>query len=115
MEAYDAPHILSIPPHAFAESGFLSSVTNTVFATWIFVVIVVVFASILYRARDHKTGFVHTTGFLIVKHLKAFFEPLLGHRLPLNKSLWFVGGVFIYIFGANLYSLLLDWMLAFLP
>jgi F-type H+-transporting ATPase subunit a len=47
--------------------------------------------------------------------MKAFFEPLLGHNLPLNKSLWFVGGVFIYIFGANLYSLFLDWILAFLP
>jgi len=115
MSAQNAPHILSIPPHAFAESGLLSSVTNTVLSTWIFVVIVAICATILFLARKRKSGFIHTTGFLIVKHMKAFFEPLLGHNLPLNKSLWFVGGVFIYIFGANLYSLFLDWILAFLP
>ena len=115
MSAQNAPHILSIPPHAFAETGFLSSVTNTVLSTWIFVLIVAVCASILFFARKRKSGFIHTTGFLIVKHMKAFFEPLLGHNLPLDKSLWFVGGVFIYIFGANLYSLFLDWILAFLP
>ena len=50
-----------------------------------------------------------------MKHLKAFFEPLLGHNLPIEKTLWFVGGVFIYILGSNLYSLLLDWLLAFSP
>ncbi len=115
MEAHNAPHILSIPPHAFAESGLLSYVTNTVLSTWIFVVIVAICATILFLARRRKSGFIHTTGFLIVKHMKAFFEPLLGHNLPLGKSLWFVGGVFIYIFGANLYSLFLDWILAFLP
>ncbi len=54
MEAHDAPHILSIPPHAFAESGFLSAVTNTVFSTWIFVVIVAVCATILFSARQSK-------------------------------------------------------------
>jgi len=91
MSAQNAPHILSIPPHAFAETGFLSSVTNTVLSTWIFVLIVAVCASILFFARKRKGGFIHTTGFLIVKHMKAFFEPLLGHNLPLNKSLWFVG------------------------
>jgi F0F1-type ATP synthase membrane subunit a len=115
MEAHAWPHILSIPPHAFAETGLLSYVTNTVFSTWIFILIVAVCASILFSAHQHKWGFVRTTGFLIVKYLKAFFEPLLGHNLPLNKTLWFVGGVFIYIFGANLYSLFLDWILAFLP
>lgn len=115
MAANNAPHILSIPPHAFAESGFLSSVTNTVFSTWIFVVIVTIIALVFFAARKKKSGLIHTTGYLIVKNMKAFFEPLLGHNLPLEKSLWFVGGVFIYIFGANLYSLFLDWMLAFLP
>ena len=54
MEAHNAPHILSIPPHAFAESGFLSAVTNTVFSTWIFVVIVAVCAVILFAARRSK-------------------------------------------------------------
>lgn len=50
-----------------------------------------------------------------MKHLKSFFEPLLGHHLPASKTLWFVGGIFLYILGANLYSLLLDWFLAFAP
>ena len=54
MEAHNAPHILSIPPHAFAESGLLSSVTNTVLSTWIFVVIVAVCAAILFSARKNK-------------------------------------------------------------
>ena len=115
MEAHDTPHILSVPPHAFAESGYLSYVTNTVVSTWIFIVIVAVLSGILYVAAQRKSGFFRTTGFLIVKHLKAFFEPLLGHKLPLEKTLWFVGGVFLYILGANLYSLSLDWILAFSP
>ena len=50
-----------------------------------------------------------------MKHLKSFFEPLLGHHLSLSKTLWFVGGIFLYILGANLYSLLMDWFLAFAP
>lgn len=115
MEAHDAPHILSVPPHAFAENGYLSYVTNTVFSTWIFIVIVAVLSGMLYFASKRKSGFLRTTGFLIVKNIKAFFEPLLGHNLPLEKTLWFVGGVFLYILGANLYSLLLDWFLAFAP
>jgi F0F1-type ATP synthase membrane subunit a len=76
---------------------------------------VIIVATILRLAVSKKSGFVYTTGFLIVKHLKAFFEPILGHNLPLSKTLWFVGGIFIYIFGANLYSLGLDWILAFSP
>ncbi len=115
MEAHDAPHILSVPPHSFAESGFLSAVTNTVLSTWIFIVIVAILSGILFFAAQRKSGFLHTTGYLIVKYLKAFFEPLLGQNLPLSKTLWFVGGVFLYILGANLYSLLLDWFLAFAP
>jgi len=115
MEAHDAPHILSLPPHAFAETGYLSYVTNTVFSTWIFILIVAVLSGMLYFASKRKSGFLRTTGFLIVKNLKAFFEPLLGHNLPLEKTLWFVGGVFLYILGANLYSLSLDWLLAFSP
>ncbi len=115
MEAHDAPHILSVPPHAFAETGYLSFVTNTVLSTWIFIVIVVLLSGMLYFASKHKSGFLRTTGFLIVKNLKAFFEPLLGHNLPINKVLWFVGGTFLYILGANLYSLSLDWLLAFSP
>lgn len=90
MEELDAPHILSVPPHAFAESGYLSYVTNTVFSTWIFIVIVAVLAGILYVASRGKPGFFRTTGYLIVKHLKAFFEPILGHNLPIEKTLWFV-------------------------
>lgn len=115
MEPHDAPHILSVPPHAFAESGFLSYVTNTVLSTWIFIVLVAVLSGMLYFAARGKSGFLRSTGYLIVKHLKAFFEPLLGHNLPLEKTLWFVGGIFLYILGANLYSLLLDWFLAFAP
>lgn len=113
--AWTGPHILDIPPHAFAESGFLASVTNTVFSTWIFIWVVILLVLPLYLVSRKKSGFLHTTWFLIVKHLKAFFEPLLGHHLPMSKTLWFVGGVFLYILGANLYSLFLDWILAFLP
>lgn len=58
---------------------------------------------------------MRTTGLLIVKHLKLFLEPILGHNLPISKTLWFVGGIFLYILGANLYSLFLDWFLAFAP
>lgn len=54
MEEHNAPHILSIPPHAFAENGFLSAVTNTVFSTWIFVFIVAACAAILFAARKSK-------------------------------------------------------------
>lgn len=73
-------------------------VTNTVFSTWIFVGIVIILATILRIALVNKKGFVYTTGFLLVRQLKVFFEPLLGHHLPLSKTLWFVGGVFLYIF-----------------
>lgn len=114
MSSIDAPEILSVPPHAFAESGILSYVTNTVLSTWIFILVVAILSGLLFAARG-KAGFLRTTGYLIVKHLKAFFEPILGHNLPLEKTLWFVGGVFLYILGANLYSLLLDWFLAFAP
>jgi len=109
------PHVLDLAPHTFGTEGFLSYVTNTVFSTWIFLGIVIILATILRLAVSKKLGFVYTTGFLIVKHLKAFFEPLLGHTLPLSKTLWFVGGIFLYILGANLYSLGLDWILAFSP
>jgi hypothetical protein len=50
MEANNAPHILSVPPHALAESGIWSYVTNTVLSTWIFIVIIVVCGVLLYIA-----------------------------------------------------------------
>lgn len=109
------PHVLDLAPHSFGTEGFWSYVTNTVFSTWIFLGIVIILATLLRLAVSKKSGFVYTTGFLIVKHLKAFFGPLLGHNLPLSKTLWFVGGIFLYILGANLYSLGLDWILAFSP
>ncbi len=109
------PHILSVSPHSFAENGFLSYITNTVLSTWIFIGLVIILGIFLKIASKKEDGFVRTTGFLIVKHLKSFFEPLLGHHLPVSKTLWFVGGIFLYILGANLYSLLMDWFLAFAP
>jgi len=110
------PHVLNLAPHAaFGTEGFLSSVTNTVLSTWIFVGIVIILGIILRFAVSKKEWFVYTTGFLIVKQLKFFFGPLLWHNLPLSKTLWFVGGTFLYILGANLYSLWLDWILAFSP
>ncbi|MFA6080360.1 MAG: F0F1 ATP synthase subunit A [Candidatus Gracilibacteria bacterium] len=115
MESTSGPHILSVAPHQFAESGLLSYISNTVLSTWIFIGILIILGVFLNVAAKKESGFVRTTGFLIVKHLKSFFKPLLGHNLPPSKTLWFVGGIFLYILGANLYSLLLDWFLAFAP
>ena len=114
MEAHNAPHILSVPPHALAESGIWSYVTNTVVSTWIFVLIVAVCGVFLHCF----TRQIRFCSYNWISHCEAFegiFEPLLGHNLPIHKTLWFVGGVFIYILGSNLYSLLLDWLLAFSP
>lgn len=115
MEAHDAPHILSVPPHSFAENWLGLSITNTVISTWIFIIIVIICWVLLRQASKKDGGFIRTTGYIIVKKLKAFFEPMLGHNLPTRKTLWFVGGIFLYILWANLYSLLLDWILAFSP
>lgn len=109
------PHILDLTPHALGSEGFLGSVTNTVFSTWIFVIIVVILSLFIGSSAKKEDGFLRTTGYLIVKKMKEFFGPLLGHHLPLNKTLWFVGGIFLYILGANLYSLWLDWILSFAP
>lgn len=115
MESTSWPHILSVAPHQFAESGYLSYISNTILSTWIFIIILIICWIFLNTAAKKESGFVRTTGLLIVKHLKLFLEPILGHNLPLSKTLWFVGGIFIYILAANLYSLLLDWFLAFAP
>ena len=66
-------------------------------------------------ARDTHWSFLKTTGYLIVKHLIAFFEPLLGHNIVMHKILWLVGGVFLYILGSNLFSILLEWLVGVFP
>lgn len=115
MTSLDWPEILSVTPHQFAQTGFLSYITNTVLSTWIFIGILIIFGILLKIASKKESGFIRTTGFLIVKHLKSFFTPLIGYHLPLAKTLWFVGGIFLYILSVNLYSLLMDWFLAFAP
>ena len=33
----------------------------------------------------------------------------------LNRVLWVLGGVFLYVMGANVFSLFIDWILVFWP
>ena len=80
MEAYDAPHILSVPPHAFAESGYLSYVTNTVFSTWIFIVIVAILSGILYLASKKESS-------LLLDWFLAFAPGFHDYLRPINSDI----------------------------
>jgi len=116
MASTTGPVILSVPPHQFTDTWVFSVITNTVVSTWLFIIVLFVLVFILSRgARDTHWSFLKTTGYLIVKHLIAFFEPLLGHNIVMHKILWLVGGVFLYILGSNLFSILLEWLVGVFP
>ncbi|MDD2487400.1 MAG: F0F1 ATP synthase subunit A [Candidatus Gracilibacteria bacterium] len=112
------PHIPSmqgelIPNFGFDILGMHFGISNTVLSTWIFMVFLFV-ALLLFRTNiNKKGGFFKTTGLIIVKLIYDFAADFIGDRKFAKKILFLIGGMFIFIFLSNIFSLFLDWILLF--
>ncbi|MDD2745447.1 MAG: F0F1 ATP synthase subunit A [Candidatus Gracilibacteria bacterium] len=103
------PHIPSL---AGSETGFELlgiSITTTVFSTWLFMICLFIGVSVLYRAsKGNNSPKTKAVGIDLVQRLDVFFFELLGNGLMARRYLWLVAGVFVFIFLANIFGLILD-------
>lgn len=105
------PHIPSskgevIP--GFTVVGF--PITNTIFSTWIFMVVFFVLIAIFYTAITTKAlPRVKALGLDIVNRIFSYATSLLGSAQMARRYMWLLGGIIVIIFVGNMFGLILDW------
>lgn len=72
-------------------------------------------ALLFFWAFHRREGKLFATGVLMVGYMDKMIIHLIGDKQFSRKSLFFLGGILIYILAANVFSLLIDWALIFAP
>ena len=86
-------------------------ITNTVFSTWIFMVVLFVIVAILNLAiRTDKFPRLRAFGLDIVNRIYIYAKNLLGDEKIAKNYLWLLGGLMVVIFLGNLMGLVFDWL-----
>ncbi|EKE29957.1 MAG: hypothetical protein ACD_2C00073G0045 [uncultured bacterium (gcode 4)] len=112
------PHIPAIQGEIiewteFTLMGIHFWITNTIFSTWLFMI---VFFVILYFFRisiKKKGGFFKTTWLIVVGLLYDMAADFIWDKKFARRSLFLIWWLFIFIFLSNVFSLFLDWILLF--
>ncbi|MDD2565401.1 MAG: F0F1 ATP synthase subunit A [Candidatus Gracilibacteria bacterium] len=98
----------------FSILGFhFEGLTSTIISTWIFMVLFFIVLLMFRLAIKNKGGFFKTTGLIAVGGLYNMATDFIGDKKFAKRVLFLVGGMFIFIFLSNVFSLFLDWMLLF--
>lgn len=86
-------------------------ITNTIFSTWIFMVLLTVLIGVFSVAiRTDRFPRLKAFGLDITERILAYTTGLLGDRGIAKRYVWLLGGLMIIIFLGNLYGLMLDWL-----
>ena len=107
------PHIPSskgeiIPGWSIA--GF--PITNTIFSTWIFMVVFFVLIAVFYTAiRTTLLPRVRALGLDVTNRIFSYATSLLGSAQMARRYMWLLGGIMVVIFSGNLFGLILDWFI----
>lgn len=88
-------------------------VTNTIFSTWLFMILLFILLFNFKRWLSKDWWFFKTTWLLIVNWLYKFASDFIGNKKFARKILFLTWWMFLFIFLANVFSLFLDWILLF--
>lgn len=105
------PHILS-PKWQQIHDWNISwlIISNTVFSTWIFMVLLFTWVALLYAAiRTSHFPRVKAFGLDIVARIFAYLTPLLGSAQMARRYIWLLGGLVVVVLLGNIFWLILDW------
>jgi F-type H+-transporting ATPase subunit a len=100
-------HSMSALPQSAVEIArpFGFPITNSMVATWIAAIALIVFAQVATRHMTAVPGEAQNFLEWLLESLHDFLESILGRHL-LQRSFWFFASVFIFILTANWISLL---------
>jgi len=88
-------------------------ISNTVFTTWIFMILLLIVLVNFKRWLKKEWWFFKTTWLIMVNWLYKMASDFIWDKKFARKILFLVGWMFIFIFLANVFSLFLDWILLF--
>lgn len=109
-EAHVGPHIPGITGDKLWQIGNLD-ITNTVFSTWIFMIILFIIVAIFYVAiKTNALPRVRTFGLDVLKRLDDFIIETVGNKKYARIYFPMLGGFFVFILLANFFGLILDWL-----
>ncbi|GAB0174451.1 MAG: hypothetical protein HHAS10_03300 [Candidatus Altimarinota bacterium] len=111
-EEHEGPHIPA-PKGDIIEGWNIGSlhITNTVFSTWIFMVVLFVIVAIMNLAiRTESLPRIRAFGLDIINRIYLYAKNLLGDEKIAKNYIWLLGGLMIVIFLGNLTGLLFDWL-----
>jgi len=106
------PHIPAIQGEIIHGMDFFGiPVSNTIFSTWLFMGVFFVFIGIFYIAIKTKIfPRLKAIGINALSFLDEMFTDLIGNKKYARRFLPVAGGFFIFIFMANIFGLILDWL-----
>ena len=87
-------------------------ITNTILSTWIFMVCLAALIFVLhYALRNNCWPRIRGTGIIIVRVIDDFITDFIGGDRAFGRQFFFLfAGVFCYVFFANFFGLILDWL-----
>ncbi len=108
--AHSGPHIPGIVGEEIFSIGGIG-ITTTVFSTWLFMIVLFVIIGVFYSAiKTSKNSQIKTFGLDIVNRLDTFFTDIVGNKKAMRVYFPMLGGFFAFIFIANIFGLILDWL-----
>ena len=106
------PHVPELQGHGLFGTEWI---TQTVFSTWLFILLMLVVLIPLRLALRKKGSILKGIGVTVVKYLDGFLTSALEDANFARKAFFLLGGCFVYILAANLFGLGIDWLGSFWP
>lgn len=116
MSAEHWPHIPAlqwemIPWWDFNLFGMDFSISNTVLSTWIFMIILFVILFMFKRAMNKDSSLMKSTWILIVRKIYDASNDFIWDKNVTQKILFLTWWMLVFIFLANVFWLIIDWIL----
>lgn len=87
------------------------SITTTVFSTWLFMLVLFAIIAVFYTAiKTQALPRIRTFGLDVVERLDNFLTDTVGQKKYARIYFPMLGGFFVFIFIANIFGLILDWI-----
>lgn len=110
------PHIPTlqwelIPWWSFDLFGYEVSISNTVFSTWIFMIILIIILILFRRALNKDSSLLKSTWILMVRKIYDASVDFIWSKTTAQSILFLTGWMLVYILLANIFGLFIDWVL----
>lgn len=116
MSVVQGPHIPAlqwemIPWWNFSLFGMDFGISNTVLSTWIFMLIFFFVLYLFKRALNKESSLLKSSWVLIVRKIYEASNDFIWNKDVSQKVLFLTWWMLVFIFFANVYWLIIDWIL----